>query len=302
MLRKRNYLDPRTVNQMRFPKKVNKIKDFDNFVRNHLSDSFAPPAPFLERDTTFLTFGSCFAENVAKFLDKLGYNSIFSPMSERLFTSFALRDFFAGLHTGDIPEELVYDFEGRDEAIATVKENLTKGATVIITLGLSMCWYHKETGKMAYDPVNAVTSDDPNIKQYPRRLKGLLEEFEMRQTTIEKNYENIVDTIKSIRAFSEDTTIVITVSPVPLQWCQSDQPILAGDFLSKATLRFAAEKLIQNPIDNVWYFPSFEIIRWAAPHTGYGLWGTDGEPRHIDDEFIKFIVNMFGEKFLKRGV
>ena len=67
-------------------------------------------------------------------------------------------------------------------------------------------------------------------------------------------------------------------------------------FQSKAILRLAVTEIEKLAPANVYYFPSFEIVRGAAAHMPFDLWGsptTDSDARHIDTQLIGLVVKTF---------
>lgn len=307
VLKKRDIEDNTSLSQMRFPEKMEMFEKFDWFTHNFVCSPYAPEKPIIPRNRKILTMGSCFAGNIASHLRQKGLDIIHFGFSERIFTTFALLDLFDGLKEGSVPSILIDDVPENAKNLIGIRETLEEGCVVILTLGISMCWFKKGTNELVYEPheknVLYDTSSNEIIRKTQRKgavgFKESLKTYEMRPTGVNENRDKLRKVIDIIQGFNKDNLIVLTVSPVPLHWCQSDYPIIVGDFISKATLRLAVDGVMEERRPNVFYFPSFEIVRWALPHTSINTWGgDDGEPRHLNSEVVKFIVGMFEKYFI----
>jgi len=273
--------------------------DFMTFVEQDIVIPEKPASPIFNPSSSFISIGSCFSTNVAKALERLEYDITNFFMSERLFTTFALRDFLQGVSNGAVDPDLIDDFPENEMAVADIDRRLTEGSTIILTLGLSMCWFHRVTGAFHHS-INSRPEGDARTGGPEARKQRMLE-YEMRPTSLEDNVEALREAIMAIKAKNADNKIVLSVSPIPLMWMQSDEiPLIRADIMSKMTLYQAARQLLSEGIENLYYFPSFEIVRWASPHVIGQVWGsdrTDGDARHLDPEFVKMILFMFFTHF-----
>jgi len=281
--------------QGRFPTKIANHDQFVSFIYNNGVYPYVPETPPIDAKTKLITIGSCFSAHVATALDDFGLDVTNYEMSERIFTTFALKEFIAGVKEGNVSSELIDDVEENRENIARIRQLLTEGATVIFTLGLSFCWFNLETDQLVHT-VLPKTKEETDEKGGQGFIRSRLKQFEMRQTSIEDNAENILQVIETIKELNPENKIIFTISPIPLQFCKADQPLLTSDFISKSVLRMAVSEIEKVAPDNVFYFPSFEIVRWASPHMPAVFWGsenTDGDPRHVDSQLIKLVVKTF---------
>jgi len=143
-----------------------------------------------------------------------------------------------------------------------------------------MCWFDLKTDKLVHDPWPK-SAEEIKAKGGKKYMRSVLDNYEMRQTSLEENTKNLMYVIDAIRSMNTSNKVILTVSPVPMNYCQSDYPLLSADFISKSILRLAVDEVGKHEIDGVFYFPSFEIVRWAAPHFSGSFWGgenTDGNP------------------------
>ena len=214
-------------------------------------------------------------------------------MSERLFTTYALRDFMSAVGKNEASPDAIGGVPENALTFPKLKAKLQAGCTVVFTLGLSFCWFKRDTDELVHSIIPA-DKRDIEARGGPGVLDERFRNHEMRPTTVEENKNNIHSVIDSIRSFNPDNKIVLTVSPIPLQYIKSDIfSILTGDFMSKAVLRMAVSEIERLALPNVYYFPSFEIVRGALPHCPGTYWGTDGNARHLDDDFIRMIIEFF---------
>lgn len=105
------------------------------------------------------------------------------------------------------------------------------------------------------------------------------------------------------RAVNPALEIVVTVSPVPLEASfQRELSILAADCLSKSTLRNAVS-LAADPGHGIYYFPSFEFVRWLCPLLGLQPYARDdGHPRHVSGNVVAAICLLFSKYFASSDI
>jgi hypothetical protein len=258
------------LRQGRFPKSMRSSDDLVSCIYNNAVYPYVPETPPIDAGTKIITIGSCFSANVAKALAAQGLDVTNYEMSERIFTTFALKEFLAGVIDGKVSDELIDDVAENRANIAAIREQLSAGATIIFTLGLAMCWFEIATGKLVHT-VLPKTKDETDRKGGDKFIRSAMRKFEMRLTSVEDNAANILSAIDTIKALNLKNKIVLTISPVPLQYCKADQPVLTADFQSKAILRLAVTEIEKLAPANVYYFPSFEIVRGAAAHMPFDL-------------------------------
>lgn len=287
--------DSERLSRTRFPSTLPDLDHVTLFVRRQGCDAYAPEAPFIDRTTPVVTIGSCFSGHIARTLSEAGLAVTNYDMSERIFTTFALKDFFEGVRAGHVPEALIDDVESNRARVETIRAALSEGATIILTLGLSFCWFEIETGRLVHSIVPG-TREKYDALGGKAGMKALFSRFEMRPTSVADNAENLRHAIACIKAMNPANRIVFTVSPVPLQNCVAQQPMLTADYMSKSVLRLAIAEIEESVPEGVYYFPSFEIVRWAMPFVSQAVWGsakTDGDLRHVDPDVVTYVCSLF---------
>jgi hypothetical protein len=116
--------------------------------------------------------------------------------------------------------------------------------------------------------------------------------------SIQECQDSLKKILELLRLKNNAIEIYLTLSPVPLSGIYKNGSVLASDVLSKATIRLAINDVVNN--SKVYYWPSFEIVKWLAPHVpsryGFDTFGEDdGITRHPSD----WVVNLMVEKFLE---
>ena len=127
----------------------------------------------------------------------------------------------------------------------------------------------------------------------------------MRMSTFNETKKYITNIYHLIRGLTPDTTIIFTVSPVPIDSVLGiSDPLnlnaIEIDCISKSTIRSALYEVMSDikiSLDkNLFYLPSYEIVRWVAPLTGIPIFGNeDAASRHVSNDILnsvcEFIYN-----------
>jgi hypothetical protein len=91
----------------------------------------------------------------------------------------------------------------------------------------------------------------------------------------------------------------MTLSPIPLSASFSASGVVYDDLLSKATLRLAIQEVLLAGIERVHYWPSFEVVKWLAPHADWAAFGADDRiSRHPSRWLVDLIVDAFCRRIL----
>ena len=97
-----------------------------------------------------------------------------------------------------------------------------------------------------------------------------------------------------------DKKIIFTLSPVPLNATFTKQPTMLGDCVSKSILRVALDQFFrETQLSDVYYWPSFEMVRWVGAHTDIPSLFENNTTRHVNNDIVKIIIDNFVEKFFK---
>lgn len=110
--------------------------------------------------------------------------------------------------------------------------------TAVFTLGTNHVYVERATGEIV-----------DNCQKRPQR------EFEERKLTVEECADALREAITLLRQANPKVNIIITVSPI-----RYAKYGYHGSQLSKAVLLLAADKVIKEEGERVYYFPAYEIV------------------------------------------
>jgi hypothetical protein len=107
--------------------------------------------------------------------------------------------------------------------------------------------------------------------------------------------DNLSYIISKIRSLNDRCSIIVTLSPVPLTATFEYHSAVVADTVSKSTLRVAIDELLRRKYDKVYYWPSFEVVRWLGAYAP-GMYGQeDGSTIHVSEEVIAMQMSLFIE-------
>ena len=257
-----------------------------------------PEAPFITKADPITTFGSCFAEHIAGYLNRAGYltadngksnNSYVIRCGEGMVNSAAIAQQLQWAYGNtEFNEPLWYDKGGKE---ARYEEDVRRDTRLIfdrsqvfiITLGLSEVWYNKQTGETFWRAI-------PKSQFDPARHG-----FKVLSTA--ENLANLETAYRLIREHRSDAAIIFTLSPVPLVATFRPVSCITANSVSKASLRVAVDELMRGHSDDrrLFYFPSYEIIKDVIEDP-YAK-----DFRHVKPEVVSTIMNFFATHYLVDG-
>lgn len=282
-------------------------------------------APFkFHAQTKLATAGSCFAQHISRALIDRGFNYFVmetapqemgpDEAAERNFGTFsarygniytarqllqlfdrAFRDFRPRLESWERPDGRFVDpfrprieplgFEtdeqmslARTQHFRAIRQLFRKLDIFVFTLGLTEAWRTKGDG--------AVLPLAPGVVAATRNLARY--EFVNFQT-----HEIIADLatfVKRLAYVNPRAKVILTVSPVPLIATYENRHVLVSTTYSKSALRVAAEETAA-AFDNVWYFPSYEIITGSYNRGAY----FESDLRSVTPEGVGHVMRLFFE-------
>jgi hypothetical protein len=236
--------------------------------------------------------GSCFARNLSKNLIDSGYTSHHMEISEYINTTFANRVFVDWLRDADIDDairgrlvELLPPGWSKENTLQAIKNS----DVFILTLGVAPAFFDRETGAFVLPRPSALNS------------RALAEKYLFRTTGVKENVDNVLYLIDFIRSISPQIKIVVTVSPVPLQASFEFESAVQADCLSKSTMRLVAHEVVNHSsISDIFYWPSFEIFRWAGSNASDYYAADDGAAWHVSEDKVSGTIRAFVEMFSAR--
>ncbi|MGE3333352.1 MAG: GSCFA domain-containing protein [Rhodospirillaceae bacterium] len=269
------------------PRTVSTPQEFDQTIDRAVLANLMPKAPFIDRSTPITTIGSCFAGNIAAALTGAGYNVHHLDVSERLFNPFALQAFTEALSAAGDLSDFSQHWKVEPQTAANLRNTIAQGGLLIITFGLAFVWIDKTTNEIVFDPTQKTGSG--------RLMKADPERFVMEPTGVAENVDAIAATLNAVRRISRNINIVMTLSPVHMARAISDYPAVAADAISKSTLRCALHEILSLRLQNTYYFPSFEILRWFGPMVDVTFGGVDIQ--HIDPAWVAYTLSKFRQYY-----
>lgn len=254
----------------------------------------------IDRSTPIATMGSCFALNVASWLNRHDYNILDvngidgSGPWGKVYTPGNFWQFMAG--AAGLWEPTLSPWTGKDGTsvdpyrkwvpiskkypydalLSDTRLILEKAEVFILTLGLTEAW--KEDGDFIYQaPPQHILS--PDRHQFVPMDHATAHQF-------------IEAGILLARRVNPDLQFLLTVSPIPLRATfRSDCDAYTANLDSKQSLRIAARQLAGSEgLENVHYFPSYEM---ATIHPR--AFRPDG--RHLTPEYIDSIMLRFVDRY-----
>lgn len=273
--------------------------------------------PWLDKKTPIGSAGSCFAMEIALWLQENGFNyHVTEPpaahdMHERaisnarwgtIFNTPSLRQLveraFGVVETprilwSDVRDgvERFYDpfredviFHSREEYeedypkhLDAVRRALSEVKVFAMTMGMNEVWFLKNGGHA--------------LSRAPWRVAGSC--VEPRLLTVEENVQHLSAMWATWKRFNPGLKLILTVSPVPLHatFRGDSQHIVVANAHSKAVLRAAADQFVRTHED-VEYFPAFEVVTYCTKDA----WQAD--QRHVSRGAVANVMRTFCDMFV----
>ncbi|HEX2872234.1 MAG TPA: GSCFA domain-containing protein [Polyangiaceae bacterium] len=282
---------PRIV---RFPHRIAQVSDVRRAILEHVACEDYPAA--LAANSRVTTFGSCFAGNVARALREAGIAAKNTTFGEFINSTFANRQYLEWVVNGtdNAVTRAIAEFHAGDpnfsgdplEHRATIAES----DIIIMTVGVAPCFFDRETGELVVPKSSSIST------------RALLGRCEFRTTSVAENVANLEQIVALLRKLAPAATLVLTLSPVPLTATFEYPSAVVADCVSKSVLRVAVDELLRKRPENLYYWPSFEVIRWLGAYTGPMYGAEDNSTLHVSEAVIATQVDTFMEVFSRGRV
>jgi hypothetical protein len=266
--------------------------DLRELIRNHVLPGHVPPAPMLDETQSVVTLGSCFARELRLFLGLAGVKAARFWIPSGLNNTFAILDFMSWCITGAQTsrghryernsEGEIHEWTPEAEREEYLKALRETGAFVF-TLGLSEVWQDRQTGAVFW---RGVPRDVYDSDRHVFRL-----------TTVDENAENLRQIVALVRRVNPHAPIVFTLSPIPLLATHRAISCLTADCVSKSVLRVALDLVMADAAPDVYYWPSFEIVKWVGATLRFSAYGSGGSSRNVDRRIVFEIIDSFVEAY-----
>lgn len=278
----------------------------------------------LAREDKVATAGSCFAQNIARYLKRSGFDflvsetahpivpadaaerhgyGLYSARYGNIYTARQLLQLFDRAYGSFAPAEEIWpapEGDGRvvdpfrptiepggyaSEAelradrthhFARVREMFETLDIFVFTLGLTEGWESTVDG--AVFPVCPGVSGGAFDS-----ARHAFRNFRVGDITAD-----LAAFIGRLRGVNPAARIILTVSPVPLVATASGNHVLAATTYSKSALRAAAQEIAEDH-DEVFYFPSYEMIMGAPAAARYFA----EDMRNVTEEGVAHVMSVF---------
>ncbi len=247
---------------VRYPSTSDFIGKLDSLIKKHIAVDFTSGNKFVTKSTKFFTIGSCFARNLSRSLLKQGYQSSHLEIAENLNSTFSNKYFIdyldnyleGNILSGSVFEDRISELMPAGMTANSVINTIREANVFILTLGVAAVCFDRNTGEFILPKSNQYTA------------KSLSEKFKIRTTTVSENVINIKRVIDFFRKLNPECRIIITVSPVPMLATFEFNSCVVADCLSKSTLRFVAEEVVNNSeITNIYYYHPLKFSVGLVP-------------------------------------
>jgi hypothetical protein len=262
-------------------------------IKEWVIPGWAPKQPLLGIDDSVFTLGSCFARELLRYLTKAGVSSKRVWIPSGLNNSFAILDFFSWCATGeetgrgfrydrlDTGEIIEWKPEAERQAYA---DEFAKAGAFVFTFGLAEVWEDRETGGVFWRGVPEEIFD--------------ADRHRFRLTTVEENAANIRRIVELCGQLNPTAPVVLTLSPVPLMATFRDVSCMTADCVSKSVLRVALDQVMSDGREGVYYWPSYEVVRWVGAHLPWPAYGLHNrKPRDVSKRIVAEIIDAFVEAY-----
>jgi len=298
------------------------IKKYNKMWRNtaKYNDCLPPVIPekkFVTNNSKVCAMGSCFADEMGWWLRSNGvdvgdhgevedlqhllyrWGTFFNPknlsdcLDRVINNAWEIEDrHFAYVKRENAIYYLFMKIRANSNNLDEVKEKLVEIETywknwiaesdvIIFTLGLIEAWIDTKNGRSWQAFVGNIRS----AKSYNNYAKFHVLSYKECLREVKKS-------IELVNSFGNKKNIIITVSPIPLDYTFRDQDIVTANRISKSILRVVADTVSQL-YSNVYYFPSFEIVMDCIGPKAY-----KEDLRHVRPEvFSERIAPLFLENY-----
>ena len=283
------------------------------------------PFKVIDRQTRIFTIGSCFARNIARYLQQKGFcvtpfvqtEDINSPFSNAKMLSVCIAPEDERRSYIERWVRQLYGDEADLPAIAQAElgklddlhDNLRQSDFMIVTCGNVIDYFldgadPSETLAVAPKFLSISNSEDVTHRRaLARKLKEAGSRFRM------GSYEEVARALESlyqtIKAINPHAYLLFTLSPIPIDSAiglevPDEMSAVEIDAISKSMLRVALNDLLARHRDDfrLRYFPSFEMVRWIAPNLEGAAFGReDATSRHVSQRLLSGVCNYFIHKY-----
>jgi len=282
----------------------------------------------IEAQDNISTLGSCFAQHLARHIQKSGYNYFIAeppttsegdnPVIALMATQFSAR--YGNAYTvrqalqlldrafnGWTPKESVWERDGR--FFDAFRPNVYAGGFASLDELESTRSAHLTAVRRVFTESDVVvftlglteawtsTVDNAVYPVAPGVVAGSVdaERHEFKNFSYPEVYSDLVAWCVRLRELNPAVKILLTVSPVPLNATYEPQNVWTSTTYSKAVLRAVAGDVARS-LTYVDYFPSYEIIMSPQIQGRY----FEDDLREVKEVGVRHVMRVFSRHYLKQ--
>ena len=225
------------------------------------------------------SIGTCFAEEVSKFLKKeknlgnyiqleeniwessVDWGRVYTIQNVKQIIEYSTKNTTPiyiekdkGLYFDPLREQTVKRFKTKQKMLNSISNHrklsklvLAQVDVLVITIGQNEHWQDKEK-KICWGVIPPSSIRNKNKKR-----------FENKETSVKENLDDLNYIIDKIEKINKSIQFLFTVSPVPSHATFLSDNVITQSFAGKCILRSTIHELMKKKKSNVFYFPSFEI-------------------------------------------
>lgn len=264
----------------KIPAMVESRTAYLEMVDRELFETLRPVNRMQRSQGRVVTFGSCFAANLARLLKARDMDAHCLLIEESVNSTFA-NALMLEVIAGDTDSARAVELTAAlgEEVFSTIRAKLAIATHIVLTVGVGPAFFRIDSGRFVF------------ATNYGEQLKtGAIR---MRSTTVDENKRNLERIVELLEVVAPHAAKVITVSPVPLGATAEMASAVIADAVSKSTLRAAVHEVVA-VTPRLTYFPAFEAVRWLSGYTTADVYGADDQnSRHVSDWLVAHIVDRF---------
>jgi hypothetical protein len=283
-------------------------------------------APFtITPSDAVATSGSCFAQHIARALQRQGYNylvtetapegvdaetenyGVFTARFGNVYTVRQLRQLLLRAYGIFCPQESAWEM-APGVFVDPFRPNISSTGWPSPKAVEAAREEHFDAVRTMFETCDVFVFTLGLTEGWIRRLDGAVyplapgavfdcrdEEYHFVNFSVAEMTEDLLAFIDDLRMVNPGVRVILTVSPVPLIATAEDKHVLVSNTYSKSALRVVADE-VSRARDDVAYFPSYEII--TGPPTASRYYAAD--LRSVLDVGVAHVMSIFSKHFLNQ--
>lgn len=246
---------------------------------------YEPEKPILSRSSSVLTFGGGFAKVARDGLRRRNLEAYNIPCPEALESPHAMYEYLHWVFTGRPSSDgYAYPDSWYDEDDRVFCNELIRNSSALIfSFRLAEVWRNNRSGEVLW-----------------LGSPGDLSDSEFKREKVPDVFLTLEKIIDIIRKHTDMLGIIISVSPEPIKSTMESKSCLSVDCVSKSTLRVAADLLVSQERQGVYYWPYFESTRWLTGYLDCAAFGKqDNSVTSVNEDISIKLAEVFADYFVE---